>query len=166
MSKIRSALAAGAMVASALVVPVTMPAQAAVAGTPTQASSGMTTALLQGPCRNANNPQRCRDRRNNNNNNNNNNNGGRANNNNNNNNGGRANNNNNNNNNGGRGNNNNNNNNNNGGGGNNNNNNNNNGGGGTTTIITTTTENPQNGLDALLAGPRGLERGVGPRISG
>src|SRR5690349_21090942 len=98
MSKVRNALAAGAMVASALVVPVTMPAQSASAGTPTQASSGTNTALVQRPCRNANNPDRCRARRNNNNNNNNNNNGGRGNNNNNNNNnGGRGNNNNNNN---------------------------------------------------------------------
>ncbi|MFF5208387.1 hypothetical protein [Streptosporangium sp. NPDC000396] len=64
MIKVRNALAAGAMVASALIVPMTTPAQAADTGTVAGITS--TTSVptsVQKPCRLHKNPARCRARR-------------------------------------------------------------------------------------------------------
>ncbi|WP_162641308.1 hypothetical protein [Streptosporangium sp. 'caverna'] len=64
MIKVRNALAAGTMVASALIAPVTMPAQFASADTVARTTSTTSTfTALQKPCRKHKNPDRCRLRR-------------------------------------------------------------------------------------------------------
>jgi hypothetical protein len=64
MIKVRNALAAGTMVASALIAPVTMPAQFASADTVARTTSTTSTfTALQKPCSKHKNPDRCRQRR-------------------------------------------------------------------------------------------------------
>ncbi|MFC7644946.1 hypothetical protein ACFQX6_32975 [Streptosporangium lutulentum] len=64
MIKVRNALAAGTMVASALIAPVTMPASFASADTVARTTSTTSTlTALQKPCSKHKNPDRCRQRR-------------------------------------------------------------------------------------------------------
>ncbi|MEU4541431.1 hypothetical protein AB0G15_42035, partial [Streptosporangium sp. NPDC023825] len=62
MTMIRNALAAGAMMASALIVPMAMPASSATAGTVAVTTPADATSVLK-PCREHKNPDRCRARR-------------------------------------------------------------------------------------------------------
>jgi hypothetical protein len=61
MIKLKNALAAGAMVASALIVPATMPAQFADADAVAGTTSSAFTAVAK-PCSRHRNPERCRAR--------------------------------------------------------------------------------------------------------
>ncbi|MFI6455524.1 hypothetical protein ACIBF6_28650 [Streptosporangium amethystogenes] len=62
MIKVRNALAAGTMAASALVAPVMTPAPSAVADT-VASNTPTTLGSVQKPCRKHKNPERCRARR-------------------------------------------------------------------------------------------------------
>lgn len=57
MIELRNVLAAGAMVASALLIPVTMPAQPAAAGTAPQGTVSSAHGFLAKPCWKYNNPR-------------------------------------------------------------------------------------------------------------
>ncbi|WP_030925660.1 hypothetical protein [Streptosporangium amethystogenes] len=61
MIKVRNALAAGTMAASALVAPMTTPAPSAVADT-VASNTSTTLRSAQKPCRKHRNPERCRAR--------------------------------------------------------------------------------------------------------
>ncbi|MFD1938992.1 MULTISPECIES: hypothetical protein [Nonomuraea] len=62
MTKIRNVLAAGAMGASVLIAPVTMPAQFASAETVTGTPSTTSLTSVNGPCDDKPNPDKCRAR--------------------------------------------------------------------------------------------------------
>lgn len=62
MTMIRNALAAGAVMASALIIPATMPTSSAVAGTVTVTTPAGASSVLK-PCREHKDPERCRARR-------------------------------------------------------------------------------------------------------
>ncbi|MFF5204716.1 hypothetical protein [Streptosporangium sp. NPDC000396] len=62
MIKVRNALAAGTMVASALIVPATMPGQFAGAETVAKSAAASTLTSAEHPCWKHRNPARCRRR--------------------------------------------------------------------------------------------------------
>lgn len=62
MIEIRNALAAGTMVASALIAPVTMPAQSAGAESTARSTSASHLTTVQKPCSKHKNPAKCRAR--------------------------------------------------------------------------------------------------------
>ncbi|OUC91065.1 hypothetical protein [Streptosporangium minutum] len=63
MIEIRNALAAGTMVASALIAPVTMPAQSAGAESTARSTSASHLTSVQKPCSKHKHPAKCRARR-------------------------------------------------------------------------------------------------------